>query len=84
MATVGRSDDLRAAEFIDADLRGARFVDAELNRPFPGRFRLFGLVNVQVAPAASAGWPTSASSSCAATPFLVYAATTISIRLRPW
>src|SRR3954447_19047650 len=31
MATFGRSDDLREAEFIDADLRGARFVGADLS-----------------------------------------------------
>jgi hypothetical protein len=59
-------------------------VDAELNRRFRGRLRLLGLVNIQVAPAASSGWPTSASSSCAAAPCLVWAATTIPTRLRPW
>jgi hypothetical protein len=31
MATFGRSDDLRGAEFLDADLRGARFVEADLS-----------------------------------------------------
>ena len=30
MATFTRSDDLEAAEFIDANLRGARFVGADL------------------------------------------------------
>ncbi len=31
MATFTRSDDLRAAEFVDADLRGARFVGSDLS-----------------------------------------------------
>ena len=31
MATFTRSDDLRAAEFVDADLQGARFVRADLS-----------------------------------------------------
>lgn len=31
MATFGRSDDLQAAEFLNADLRGARFVGADLS-----------------------------------------------------
>jgi hypothetical protein len=31
MATFTRSDDLRAAEFVDADLSGARFVGADLS-----------------------------------------------------
>lgn len=31
MATFGRSDDLRGAEFVDTDLRGARFVGADLS-----------------------------------------------------
>ena len=31
MATFGRSDDLRAAEFVGVDLRGARFVGADLS-----------------------------------------------------
>ena len=31
MATVGRSDSLQGAEFVDADLRGARFVRADLS-----------------------------------------------------
>lgn len=31
MATFGRSDDLQAAQFVDADLRGARFVRADLS-----------------------------------------------------
>jgi len=31
MATFGRSDDLRGAEFVDANLRGARFVRADLS-----------------------------------------------------
>ena len=30
MATFGRSDDLRGAQFVDADLRGARFVRTDL------------------------------------------------------
>jgi hypothetical protein len=31
MATFGRSDDLRGAQFVDADLRGAQFVGADLS-----------------------------------------------------
>jgi hypothetical protein len=31
MATFGRSDDLRAAQFVGVDLRGARFVDTDLS-----------------------------------------------------
>lgn len=31
MATFGRADELRGAEFVDADLRGARFVGADLS-----------------------------------------------------
>ncbi len=31
MATFGRSDDLRGAEFLEVDLRGARFVGADLS-----------------------------------------------------
>lgn len=31
MATFGRSDDLRGAEFVDADLHGARFIRANLS-----------------------------------------------------
>jgi len=31
MATFGRSDDLQAAEFVDANLRGARFVRSDLS-----------------------------------------------------
>jgi hypothetical protein len=31
MATFGQSDDLQAAEFVDADLRGARFVRSDLS-----------------------------------------------------
>ena len=37
MATFTRSDDLRAAQFVDAALRGARFVRANLSGVFDQR-----------------------------------------------